>query len=123
MSDYFTLCCLILALGALAIIYRVVRVVGDVLTSGSEERSRERQDYIVLVNHLMDRFSINQDQAIDLADLHRLERTNDRGIDASLSEAQAKVKQGVSMKSQERKPDPRFTTGDPVSAEIRAVGR
>ena len=104
----------------MVIVYRVVVVVGRILNSGADERTKERQDYMVCFNQMMDRYHVPKEQAIDLADLHRVERTNDRGIDAALEEAKQKGNM-VTTHAQNREVDNRFSSVDAVASEIRSV--
>lgn len=120
MSDWVTSGCFALGVGCLVIVYRVVVVVGQILNSGAEERTKERQDYMVCFNQMMDRYHVPKEQAIDLADLHRVERTNDRGIDAALEEARQKGNT-VTTHAQNREVDNRFSSVDAVASEIRSV--
>lgn len=120
MSDWVTSGCFALGVGCLVIVYRVVVVVGQILNSGAEERTKERQDYMVCFNQMMDRYHVPKEQAIDLADLHRVERTNDRGIDAALEEAKKKGNT-VTTHIQNREVDNRFSSVDAVASEIRSV--
>lgn len=120
MSDWVTGGCFALGVGCLVIAYRVVVVVGQILNSGAEERTKERQDYMVCFNQMMDRYHVPKEQAIDLADLHRVERTNDRGIDAALEEARQKGNT-VTTHPQNREVDNRFSSVDAVASEIRSV--
>lgn len=120
MSDWVTSGCFALGVGCLVIVYRVVVVVGQILNSGAEERTKERQDYMVCFNQMMDRYHVPKEQAIDLADLHRVERTNDRGIDAALEEAKQKGNT-VTTHTQNREVDNRFSSVDAVASEIRSV--
>lgn len=120
MSDWVTSGCFALGVGCLIIIYRVVTVVGQILNSGAEERTKERQDYMVCFNQMMDRYHVPKEQAIDLADLHRVERTNDRGIDAALEDAKTRANT-VTVHPKNREVDPRFSSVDTVAAEIQSV--